>query len=195
MSEWVRRKRHFLMRLLEDAVRSKVDRDILDLLMLINSIDELYTTSSCSGRIQLVAVEEPGDKLNLKVIAKWHSSVEYHEVENVLRGHHDNLWMVVQAPILHIVARDLTTASKVLSIARMAGFKNSGLISLHPERYVVQVASTESMSIPLILKGKCLLSPEEIKVVLTLCSKLLNRSKDKLLRLTRLIREEFYSNS
>jgi len=192
MSEWSRRKRHFLIRLFKDVIEDRVDVDILNLLILINFIDNLYTTSSCSGRIQLVAVEIPGDKLNLRVISKWHRPVEYSEVEKVLEDHYDNLWLMVQAPIIHIVAKDLNTASKILYIAKMAGFKNSGLISLHHERYVIQVMSTECMTVPLILRGKRILFSEDIKSILALCSMLLNRGKSRLYRFAELIKKEFY---
>ncbi len=50
-------KREALQSLFTAMRDGKVDEDIIDILLLINSIKGIYTTSSCSGRIGII--EEP----------------------------------------------------------------------------------------------------------------------------------------
>ena len=81
LEAWELRKAEYLRRLEEDRRRGRLDPDIVDLLELLNSKLEYYTTSSCSGRIQVKACRLPGDKFEMIVVAKWHRPVEAWEVE------------------------------------------------------------------------------------------------------------------
>ena len=63
----MRAKRESLKILINAIRENKVDDDIIDLLFLINSINGVYTTSSCSGRMGVI--EEPG--IGAKPLARW----------------------------------------------------------------------------------------------------------------------------
>ena len=70
-----------VLRKLEDAVsRNLVDEEVMPLLSSFNYIDEVVTTSSCSGRYQLISVPRTGDKVSSDIVGKWHRTVHVEEL-------------------------------------------------------------------------------------------------------------------
>ena len=138
--------------------RGAVDEDIIPLLDAINRIDELVTTSSCSGRIQLIGMPRPGDKLNSNVLGKWHRRIQEAELEEAL-GRWDGkgmLFLMAQPLLLHMRARDLQTAVRVRNICQASGMKFSSIRSLKMSRgsveewgTTVEVMGSERMEVPL----------------------------------------------
>jgi len=59
---WRERKYKAWKRILDDLEIGYLDVDLLPLLVLINRDRELYTTSSCSGRITVMDAEYPWEK-------------------------------------------------------------------------------------------------------------------------------------
>ncbi|MBE0517102.1 MAG: hypothetical protein IBX41_06920 [Methanophagales archaeon] len=55
-------------RALERLQRGGADEEVEELLQQINSLDEFFTTSSCSGRIALICLPEIGAKREAMVI-------------------------------------------------------------------------------------------------------------------------------
>ena len=187
MDPWTIRKRQFITRLEEDLKRGRVDEDVLSLLNAINSTECYYTTSSCSGRIQLAEAEWPGDKFNMKVVAKWHRTVKEGEVKRLLRGDYKYLWLLVQPPIVHVVSADLTKADRLVKLARYAGFKHSGVQSFRENRIVVEIMGSERMEMPLIIRGKLVIKEEELNEIVERANFILNRGKEKLKKLQLLV--------
>ncbi len=138
--------------------RGAVDEEVIPLLDVINRIDDLVTTSSCSGRIQLICMPRPGDKLNSNVLGKWHRRMEEDELEEAL-GKWDNegmLFLMAQPLLLHMRARDLQTAVRVRNACQGAGMKFSSIRSLKlsggsAEEWgtTVEVMGSERMEVPL----------------------------------------------
>ncbi|RLE40441.1 hypothetical protein DRJ16_07170, partial [Candidatus Woesearchaeota archaeon] len=60
------------------------DADIVEILERINSLENFFTTSSCSGRIVLLKVPHAGSKRDAEFVAKWHRSVSVSEVLDAL---------------------------------------------------------------------------------------------------------------
>ena len=138
--------------------KGAVDEDIIPLLDAINRLDDLVTTSSCSGRIQLIGMPRPGDKLNSKVLGKWHRRVQEAELKEAL-GRWDGegmLFLMAQPLLLHMRARDLQTAVRVRNICQASGMKFSSIRSLKMSRgsveewgTTVEVMGSERMEVPL----------------------------------------------
>ncbi len=144
---------------MEGAIeKGAVDEEMIPLLYAINGIEDLVTTSSCSGRIQLIGMPRPGDKLNSKVLGKWHRSIKEGELEEAL-GRWDGegmLFLMAQPLLLHIRARDLQTAVRVRNSCQGAGMKFSSIRSLKlsggsAEEWgtTVEVMGSERMEVPL----------------------------------------------
>ncbi|ABL77535.1 tRNA(Phe) 7-((3-amino-3-carboxypropyl)-4-demethylwyosine(37)-N(4))-methyltransferase [Thermofilum pendens] len=158
----------------------RVDEDIVDLLRLVNNTKNCYTTSSCSGRIQVSCGEHPGAKGRLVVVAKWHRTVSLQELVSVLDSlQEESVWLSVHPPIFHVVARDLSVARKLLAGARNSGFKHSGIQGLG-RRVVVEIMSMERLEVPIRVQGVEVVRRESLPILLETANEFLLRGKSRL---------------
>ncbi|NJE11166.1 hypothetical protein [Thermococcus sp. MAR1] len=162
----------------------KVDRDIIPLLEKINSLENYFTTSSCSGRISVMEMPHFGDKVNSVWLGKWHREVAFEEVMEAVRRHRfGQLWFLVRSPILHIGARTMDDAVRLLNLAIGLGFKYSNIKSVSHKKLLVEIRSTERMDVPLGEDGKLWVSESYIERIVVLANSQLRRFKGKLKRL------------
>jgi len=148
-----------LAKLDEAASHGLVDEDVMPLLSYINSIDPLVTTSSCSGRFQLISVPKTGDKLQSRIIGKWHRTVEERELREAIESwdREGELHLLVQPLLVHVRARDISSGARLRGIAQECGLKFSTIRSVKldqrgrvpPWGIVVEILGTERMEIPL----------------------------------------------
>jgi len=148
------RKRAFVERLEREAAAGRVDADILPLLRRLNELGWAYTTSSCSGRI-LVA-EAPTlvaftKGRGFRQIAKWHHAVSTSDVINALSSVRGIAWLLVRGAIIHVAVSSPRRAAELLRIARDAGFKHSGILSVRRDGIIVEINSDDRLDIPLSL--------------------------------------------
>ncbi|ASJ06402.1 tRNA(Phe) 7-((3-amino-3-carboxypropyl)-4-demethylwyosine(37)-N(4))-methyltransferase Taw3 [Thermococcus pacificus] len=161
----------------------KVDHDIIPLLEKINALDNYFTTSSCSGRISVMEMPHFGDKVNSVWLGKWHREVTVEEVLEAIRKHRSGqLWFLVRSPILHVAARTMEDAVKLLNLAIGLGFKYSNIKSVSHKKLLVEIRSTERMDVPLGENGEPWVSEEYIKRIVNLANAQLRRFKGKLKR-------------
>jgi len=172
-----------------------VDEDITEILAEINRRAEYYTTSSCSGRIVLISLPEAGAKKEARFVAKWHRPVSFEELQNALKfwvaGGRDRgeLWLLAQPPIIHVTARDLSSAERILKAAAAAGFKYSSIKSVSADKTVVEILSTERMDVPLGVGGEVLCDEHFLRFVLGRANFVLRRGKRKLEKLLVMLKE------
>ncbi|MGA1793108.1 MAG: tRNA-wybutosine modification methyltransferase TYW3 [Thermoplasmatota archaeon] len=148
-----------LAKLDEAASSGLVDEEVMPLLSFINSIDPLVSTSSCSGRFQLISVPRTGDKLQSRIIGKWHRTVKEQEIIDALKtwDGEGELHLLVQPLLVHVRARDIASGAKLRGIAQECGLKFSTIRSVKldqkgevpPWGVVVEILGTERMEIPL----------------------------------------------
>lgn len=166
-----------LFRALERGV---VDPDAIPLLSLLNSFEDYYTTSSCSGRIQLAATYLPGEKFRMLVIAKWHRPILTEELVQAVRAcKHADIWLSVQGPIFHVVCRHLESALKLLAAAREAGFKHSGIMWVS-DHVVVEIVSADRVETPLKLNGVQVVYEDVLEEFVARANAVLKRAKERL---------------
>ncbi|ASA78340.1 hypothetical protein [Thermococcus sp. 5-4] len=178
-------KREALTSLFTAMREEKVDADIIDLLLLINSINGVYTTSSCSGRIGII--EEPA--LGAKPLSRWlvkvHRPIEFEEARRALKNAEKGLiFLKSQPPIFHIVAEDLERARKLHELGLASGFKYT-TFKVISKRYLVEINATEYLTAPLGKDGKVLVDDEYLLFAVDLGNDMLKRSKGRLPRLER----------
>ncbi len=162
----------------------KVDHDIIPLLEKINALDNYFTTSSCSGRISVMEMPHFGDKLNSLWLGKWHGEVVVEEVlEAVGRHSRGQLWFLVRSPILHVAAKTMEDAVKLLNLAIGLGFKYSNVKSISHKKLLVEIRSTERMDVPLGEDGELWIDEEYIGRIVNLANAQVRRFKGKLKRL------------
>ena len=149
-----------VLKKLDEAVSAGlVDEELIPLLFLINSIDGLVTTSSCSGRYQLITVPATGDKLGSKVVGKWHRTIDIDELVEAIDSWDGigELHLLVQPLLIHIRTIDIKTGARIRKIGQECGLKFSTIrsVKLDPEEtvppwgVVVEMLGTERMEIPI----------------------------------------------
>lgn len=133
--KWRARKDASWKRIWEDLEIGYLDRDLLPLLVLVNQDIELYTTSSCSGRILVVDTDYPWEREEASILFKSHKPVNTNELRSIYNLKvYRKMWIIVNGPIIHMYSRSLRKAALILKTARGVGFKHSGIIHASPER-------------------------------------------------------------
>ncbi|WP_297073008.1 hypothetical protein [Thermococcus sp.] len=176
-------KREALKSLFTAMLDGKVDEDIIDLLLLINSIRGIYTTSSCSGRIGII--EEPS--LGAKPLSRWlikvHREITFPEAKRALeRAESGLIFLKSQPPIFHVVAEDLEKAKRLHELGLASGFKYT-TFKVISNRYLVEINGTEYLTVPLGRDGKIIVSDNYLRFALEIGNSMLKRSKGRLPRL------------
>ena len=169
------------LRALEKAIKEeKVDPDIVDILQMINSRKDLFTTSSCSGRIVVIEVPYPGAKPGARFLGKWHREIRKEDLDEAIRKSKEGYIMfMVHPPIIHVVAVNPEIAENILKIALSSGFKNSGMRAFKG-KIVVEIRSTERMDVLIGKDGKLMVSEEYLEILREMANLMLKKGKRKL---------------
>jgi len=162
----------------------EVDEDIIPLLEKINTLDNYFTTSSCSGRVSVMEMPHFGDKVNSRWLGKWHREVSVEEVLEAIGMHSTGqLWFLVRSPILHVASKTMDDAVRLLNLAVGLGFKYSNIKSVSHKKLLVEIRSTERMDAPLGEDGELWVGEEYIKRIVGIANAQVRRFKAKLKRL------------
>ena len=173
-----------MARLAEEAGQGLVDPDILPILVSLNACEHIITTSSCSGRIVVIAAPEPGDKRGSRLLGRWHRRVRVQELQEALqRGTGRFVWASAQPPILSLHTCSLHTAELVVRAAHRSGFKyscyhGSGI-------YHVRVLGTNRIDIPIVYNGRYLLRDDAYSTIAEMLNEYLYLGKVVLGKLRR----------
>lgn len=172
------------MKKLNAAVDSgHADKGILPLLEFINSLEDFYSTSSCSGRI--VLLHDVGRKPENSWLGKWHREVDVDEVLDAMKNPPagGTVLFKYESAIVHLVARELNGAKRLLVIAREAGYKRAGIQGLNEGRHLVEICDTGNVDVPVIDNGAVLVDDKYISYLVALANKKFQKGVEKLERL------------
>jgi tRNA wybutosine-synthesizing protein 3 len=181
-------KQRNLLKLQEALEDHKVDTEVISLLERINTDERFVTTSSCSGRIVLLSLPRLGDKKQALFLGCWHHTPTTDDIKDAMKKYSmGQLWLLAQPPIFHIAARDINSATLMLSIGIEAGFKLSGIKTLQ-NQCLVELLSTERLDMPIGKDG--IIYPDEVllRFLLETAETVIIRSKEKLQRLDQKLR-------
>ncbi|MCC6015970.1 MAG: hypothetical protein LM582_02895 [Desulfurococcaceae archaeon] len=185
---WTKRREEALKRFLEDIEIGYADRDIIDFIKLVFTKRNVFTTSSCSGRITIVDALYPWLRDESYIVFKKHEPVTVEEVVSIVSSKPlHRFWLISSGPIIHFIAPGIEVACKVLSIAREAGFKHSGIISVSEEGVVIEVVSGTWTSF-LLKDGEYVLVNDLNKVV-AIANEILIEGKKRLEKLFKMFKE------
>jgi len=191
-SAWINRKQAFLKRLERDIVTGYFDRELYSLIKLLNSFNDMFTSSSCSGRLMVFSSKRPWDRRSIRIYLKAHNRIDVNEVISILEKSRDeNLWFILQPPILHVSCLTVSRAQELLKVARNVGFKHSGIISFARTGIVVELRGNEQLAVPLKLKGKLICRKTRLKTLVKWANKMLLESKKKIFKLETEIRRNW----
>lgn len=177
--QFLRRKKSILSKSDKSSI-GKWDEKIISLCNKINRSENYYTTSSCSGRIVLmVAQEKKSHNLFLWIS---HDLISFKSLKNNLNKIIKNkklkkriIKFKCEPPILHIVCRNLESASSVLEKAKNSGMKHSGIHYIGKE-IIIEVNGDDRLEFPIIYKNKNLVNDNFLKLVVKKSNKKLKKS-------------------
>ena len=181
------KRKEIALKKLDEAIKNReVDEPIKDFLLKINQYKNVYTTSSCAGRI--IILVDKGNKKDSFFAGKWHNLVKAEIVWNKIIDYSKEslVWLKQEPFILHIVCKHLKDAINIVKIARDVGFKHSGIISMKKEKIVCEINGIDRVEIPVIINGKIIISKEFL-------NDLIDFMNSKLLR-NKYLREKFFEN-
>jgi len=177
-------KKYYIERLRTAIEKGEVDEPILNLLKIINKLNDYFTTSSCAGRIVLMKIPKSGKKNEAEFLFKSHYTVNPEEVWRklleVYNNYEDSIWLKQEPFILHISARTLDHAVRMLELAQKVGLKHSGIISIKPERIVIEIQSTERVEAIVTKNKKLLVSEDYFYVLINEANKKLEKTRKKM---------------
>ncbi|MEM1597464.1 MAG: hypothetical protein QXP31_00070 [Pyrobaculum sp.] len=185
------RKKAFLERLEREALQERVDGDILPLLRLLNKHPDLYTTSSCSGRIMVAEAVRPSYSKGrgFRPVAKWHHPVPP-ELVGEAASNAENAWLMVRGAILHVAAADAKTAYRLVEVGRETGHKHSGIIAMNRAGIFVEILGEERLDIPLRRNGSYV---ADLETAVDMANKTLILAKLRLFWLAARLEAEFFN--
>ncbi len=189
---WSERRKAFMKRLKRDKETGYFDKELESIVDLLNSFDDMFTTSSCAGRLMIFSSEKPWDKKTIKIYLKSHEPISVSDVKKIIDNVvDDNLWFVMQPPIIHVSCSTVERAQELLKIARNVGFKHSGIISFSRNGIHVELQGNEHLEFPLRIRGKTIIRKRYLGELVKWANNLLLRSKEKIFKLELEIRSKW----
>jgi tRNA wybutosine-synthesizing protein 3 len=165
----------------DKSKKGSVDAPLVSLIDLINQHPDFYTTSSCSGRISLFT----DNNSRIKSDASWlFVTHEQANVKDILLTLNQPLpesivWLRAEGLILHVCARDMEMAKKLVQFAQSHGFKKSTLLGLS-KRFIVEILATQRIDAPVSDKGVLLVDESYIRFLTKLANKKLARTHEQI---------------
>ncbi len=161
------------------------DKKIIPLCEKINSLENYYTNSSCSGRIILMVDQEKKGEGLFKFIT--HEKIKIgelkKEIKKILESKEKiNIKLKTEPPIIHITCFDFKDAKELAILSNLSGFKKTGLISFD-RKIILEISSGEKIELPIIKEGKLLIEEEFLKIILENSNRKLESSWKKIKKL------------
>lgn len=183
---WTKEKDLRLKRMLEDLEVGYLDPDIYHVLLELFKRKEAFPVSSCSGRTTIVDAPMPWHRRNSTVVFKRHTTVDESEVRSVVQASAPvhRLWLVVTGPIFHLSTLTLREALSMLKMAREAGMKHSGILSVSRRGIYVELKTGVRLTILLRTKD---FTVDNVQEVVRAANEALLEGKSRLARFYKLL--------
>ena len=175
-------KKEFLAKK-DKSKKGSIDDKIKRLVDKINSLPDFCTTSSCSGRILLLAIPSSNKKNEVEYLFRSHKKIGYNEIKKILKSKKElknDVWFKVQPAIIHVACNDIKNTKKILNIARDIGFRRSGIISVGKNKIIMELISTERIDAIVGKNGKLLIDECYFKVLVKEGNKKLEKTWEKI---------------
>ncbi|RLG87875.1 MAG: hypothetical protein DRO15_04085 [Thermoprotei archaeon] len=190
MKIWNAEKEKAWRQLSEDLEIGYLDEDIRPVLLEFFRRPCSFTKSSCSGRIVIVDANMPWERQKATILFKKHSPITVEEIapfynQRVLY----NLWIIASGPIIHAITCNLKEALTILKIARNAGFKHSGILSIRKSGIVIELVTGVRAEILLKRGNKVIVKLDELPEVVEILNRVLLMGKERLEKLYRVLKQ------
>lgn len=155
----------------------KADPQIISLGNFFLELKDFFTSSSCSGRIVLMNLNEQETKREAAFHRKWHRAVSVEEVVKGLNEDtHDELWFKQEPFILHIGARNLKQSVRMLEIMKRAGVRRGGIMVAKDGKFIIELTGSSYMSVPVKSGKKILVSDKHLEYLIEKANAKLERN-------------------
>ncbi|XP_063114299.1 tRNA wybutosine-synthesizing protein 3 homolog isoform X2 [Cavia porcellus] len=166
--------------------KGSVDEDVVDLVQLLNTQEQFFTTSSCAGRILLLDGGISGfeiQKQNCCWLLVTHKPCVREDVLAALKKASGDAVLKFEPLVLHVQCRQLQDAQILHSVAVDSGFRNSGITVGKKGKTMLAVRSTHGLEVPLSHKGKLMVTEEYIDFLLNIANQKLEENKKRIGRI------------
>lgn len=187
MDSFLKRKQDVLSKQ-DKSHKNSWDEKIFKLCDKINSLENYYTTSSCSGRVVLM-INQDKKEGDLFVFVS-HDKVSFEELKKELDNavkQNKKIKFKLEPCILHTACKTLEDAEKLYNKAKLAGWKKSGIVGIK-NGFTLELNSTERLEFPIIDRRKILTDDEFLKIIADESNKKLEKSWLKIKKLEGMIK-------
>ena len=163
--------------------KGNIDSKIKKLVDKINSSENFYTTSSCSGRILILTIPQSNKKNEVQYLFNSHKKIKFNQIKNIINFKKlpkNDVWLRVDGAILHVASNNIDSAKKFLNTARDIGFRRAGIISIGKSKTTMELISTEKIETIVSKKGKLLIDEDYFKILIKEGNKKLEKTWEKI---------------
>ncbi|MBW2964359.1 hypothetical protein KY363_02770 [Candidatus Woesearchaeota archaeon] len=150
----------------DQSRKGSIDNHIKPLCDLINSRKDFYTTSSCSGRTVVIKLPQSGRKNESEWLYVSHDKADKESIQDSLRDlPEDEVWFRYEPFILHVAAKDISSAARLLKTVQSLGIKRSGIISIGDEKVVIEIIGSERIDTIISKENHLLVSDDYLALL------------------------------
>ncbi len=183
-------QKNAVLRRIDKSGKGSFDTPILPILTFLNQLPQFATTSSCSGRITLLA--KATDKKQKEVfIFSSHAPVAFDEIPMALQKiSAADVWFKQQGAILHVLCETITAAQDLVDCACAGGFKHSGILSTR-KKIMVEVLSSETIETIIAKHGVLLASEDFLQTLIGEANAKMEKNQQRLDKFLRALKSHF----
>ena len=171
----------------EDLSRKhSIDDYIVQLIDQINTHEDYYTSSSCSGRTIVftsTAIVTSSTKSDCQWLYVTHEQADLKAILDCLEERPKEIEMIsikFEAFILHIICRTFESAKVLLNIALECGYRNSGLVISNQGKITLAVRSTHALEVPLVMGRRLCVDQDYITQIVSIANEKMTANKTKI---------------
>lgn len=170
----------------------KIDPLMIPISEKIAGTKHYFTTSTCSGRITLMDLEENEGKREGAFYRKWHRVVKFHEVWKAIEEYDGkrNLWLKQDALVFVIGTDTFAHARHLFTIFQTNGLKRFGIHHFEDGKVMVEVFGTQAMSVPIVQNGKLMVDTKYVQTLVKIANRKWKQNHQKLQQLNRALAKE-----
>ena len=159
----------------------KIDPLMIGISQFMEKTTDFFTTSTCSGRITLMDLNEDESKKENVFYRKWHSTAAFSEVWKAIEAFESkgNLWLRQDAFVYVIGTNTWENVKRIIHACQEAGVKRYGIHHFEDEKILMEIFGTQNMSVPVKIKGKMLVEKNELKEMVAIANRKWKKNETK----------------
>ena len=155
---FINQKKTFLEKL-DRSKKGSIDKKVMSLIKTINSLNDYYTTSSCSGRVYFWIGS--GKKNETAWLRVSHDLIkeDFFKLESLEFERDGLVWLRYEGFIIHIACKDIDSAKHLLEKAKNI-YKKSSILTIS-NKIIIEIRNSNLIEMPFYNEGKIIFSGDE----------------------------------